>query len=128
MPAVLGVIVSIVTIWGGSSLLLERALQPLQSQMTQEQSQTQAQIAQMQSQTQAQIAQVLSQMTQAQSQTQTQIAQAQSQTQAQIAQVQSQTQGQLAQIITKLDEVPRLAGRVSRLEQDVDAVLRKELK
>ena len=44
--------------------------------------------------------------------------------QAQLA----QTQAQLTLILSKLDEVPRLSGSVERLNKDVDAVLRKELK
>ena len=44
------------------------------------------------------------------------------------SQMQTQTQTALAQINAKLDELSRLSGSVQRLDKDVDAVLRKELK
>jgi hypothetical protein len=51
--------------------------------------------------------------------------QAQAQAQAQILQAQAQI---LQAIVTKLDEVPRLAGTSERLNKDFDVILRNRLK
>ena len=58
---------------------------------------------------------------------QSQLAQAQAQTQSQLAQAQAQTQSQLSRISATLEEVPRLAGRVERLDKEAEAVLNKVL-
>ena len=75
----------------------------------------------------------LKQPLQAQLQAQAQVQQAQLQAQAQQAQLQAQAQAQQAQaqilqaIVTKLDEVPRLAGISERLNKDFDIILGKKL-
>lgn len=47
--------------------------------------------------------------------------------QSQLAQAQAQTQSQLSRISATLEEVPRLAGRVERLDKEAEAVLNKVL-
>ena len=55
--------------------------------------------------------------------------QAQMQAQTQVQQAQLQAQAQILQaIVTKLDEVPRLAGTSERLNKDFDVILRSQLK
>ena len=70
----------------------------------------------------------LKQPLQAQMQAQAQVQQAQMQAQAQVQQAQMQAQAQILQeMVTKLDEVPRLAGISERLNNDFNIILGKKL-
>ena len=45
-----------------------------------------------------------------------------------LTQAQAQTQAQLTRVLATLEEVPRLAGRVERLDKDTDALLNDKLR